>query len=116
MVSRVLAYVLFFSRLVCTKIFVKYFSQSDIATHYYVITSSLSYLNRVNPETQLGATALDHLYQPSGYKTRSGYTIVGNNCEHGNSVFLNSGAGNRGSFNIAPDWASERKKSIVVRN
>ena len=36
--------------------------------------------------------------------------------EHGNSTFSHTASDTRGSFTVAPDWVSERKKAAVVRH
>lgn len=72
---------------------------------------------RVNStEVQLGEHSLDHLYQPSGYSGSYGYKVVAPAYEHGNSTFFHTGSDSRGSFVVAPDWVSERKKAVVVRH
>ncbi len=69
----------------------------------------------MNPsDVGLGEPSLDHLYQPSGYV--SGYKIMAPGYEHRNSTFSHTGSDTRGSFTVAPDWVSEKKKSVVVRH
>lgn len=75
-------------------------------------------MNRVNqgPHHLDSTISLDHLYQPSDYNTKAGYTVVSNTYEHGNAAFSTTGSDNKGSFDIGPDWVSERKKSVVIRH
>ena len=69
----------------------------------------------MDPKTlSLDSNALDHLYQPLGAENKSGYSVVGGSYEHENGAFFHTGP-SRSHFNIAPDWVSERKKSVVVR-
>ena len=72
---------------------------------------------RVNPcDGHLGEPTLDHLYQPSGYNKSSAFRVMAPAYEHGNSTFSHTGSDTRGSFTVAPDWVSERKKAVVVRH
>ena len=70
---------------------------------------------RVDPHSQsLDNSTLGHLYQPVGHTSRPGYTVVGESYVQPNSHFSHTNSG-KSSFDICPDWASERKKSVVVR-
>ena len=63
---------------------------------------------------QFGEPNLDHLYRPSAYS--SGYKVIAPTYEHTNGTFSHTGGDVRGSFIVAPDWVSERKKSVVLRH
>lgn len=89
-----------------------------IVAHNFFQVQFFSRFNRVNegPHHLDSTISFDHLYQPSDYNTKAGYKVVSNAYEHGNATFSAIGSGNESSFNIAPDWESERKKSVVIRH
>ncbi|XP_028406984.1 uncharacterized protein LOC114529392 isoform X2 [Dendronephthya gigantea] len=75
----------------------------------------LEILTKAEPRAvQFGEPNVDHLYRTSG--CTSGYKVIAPTYENTNGTFSHTGGNFRGSFTVAPDWVSERKKSVVLRH